>query len=78
MAKTTQRPETTEDEVTTLLDRTFKMGVKNHILLIDCDDYRSMLDDVVPVSTIVARQEGSYAEFRTDHRPAAAAVRYSR
>ena len=45
VAKTTQRPDTTEDEVTTLLDRTFKMGVKNHILVIDCDDYRSMLDD---------------------------------
>jgi hypothetical protein len=45
VAKTTQRPDSTEDEVTTLLDRTFKMGVKNHILVIDCDDYRSMLDD---------------------------------
>jgi len=45
VAKTTQRPESTEDEVTTLLDRTWKMGVKNHILVIDCDDYRSMLDD---------------------------------
>ena len=45
VAKTTQRPESTEDEVTTLLDRTFKMGVKNHILVIDCDDYRSMTDD---------------------------------
>ena len=43
--KTTQRPASTEDEVTTLLDRTYAMGVKNHILLIDCDDYRSMLDD---------------------------------
>lgn len=45
VAKTTQRPDTTEDEVTTLMDRTYKMGVKNHILLIDCDDYRSMIDD---------------------------------
>lgn len=45
VAKTTQRPASTEDEVTTLLDRTFNMGVKNHILLIDCDDYRSMVDD---------------------------------
>lgn len=45
VAKTTQRPDSTEDELTALLDRTFKMGVKNHILLIDCDDYRSMLDD---------------------------------
>lgn len=45
VAKTTQRPERTEDEVTTLLDRTYEMGVKNHILMIDCDDYRSMLDD---------------------------------
>jgi len=45
VAKTTQRPDSTEDELTTLLDRTFKLGVKNHILLIDCADYRSMLDD---------------------------------
>jgi hypothetical protein len=45
VAKTTQRPDSTEDELTALLDRTFKMGVKNHILLIDCDDYRGMLDD---------------------------------
>lgn len=45
VAKTTQRPDSTEDEVTTLLDRTYAMGVKNHILVIDCDDYRSMLDD---------------------------------
>ena len=45
VAKTTQRPDTTEDEVTTLLDRTYKLGAKNHTLLIDCDDYRSMLDD---------------------------------
>ena len=45
VAKTTQRPDSTEDELTTLLDRTFAQGVKNHILLIDCDDYRSMLDD---------------------------------
>ena len=43
--KTTQRPKTTEDEVTTLLDRTYELGAKNHILMIDCDDYRSMVDD---------------------------------
>lgn len=45
VAKTTRRPDRTEDEVTALLDRTYAMGVKNHILLLDCDDYRSMLDD---------------------------------
>ncbi len=45
VAKTTQRPDSTEDELTALLDRTYAMGVKNHILVIDCDDYRSMLDD---------------------------------
>jgi hypothetical protein len=42
---TTKRPESTEDEVTTLLDHTYKLGMKNHILVINCDDYRSMLDD---------------------------------
>lgn len=43
--KVTQRPKETEDEVTTLLDRSYKLGLKNHILLLSCDDYRSMLGD---------------------------------
>jgi hypothetical protein len=45
VAKTTRRPETTEDELTTLLDRSFKLGLANHILLLSCDEYRSMLGD---------------------------------
>lgn len=45
VAKATQRPDSTEDELTAFLDRTYAMGVKNHILIIDCDDYRSMLSD---------------------------------
>ena len=45
VAKATQRPDETEDEVTLLLDRTYAMGVKNHILIVDCDDYRAMLTD---------------------------------
>lgn len=45
VSKATQRPDSTEDELTALLDRTYAMGVKNHILIIDCDDYRSMLSD---------------------------------
>jgi hypothetical protein len=43
--KVTQRPKETEDEVTTLLDRSYKLGFKNHILILSCDDYRSMLDE---------------------------------
>jgi hypothetical protein len=43
--KTTGRPATTEDEVTSLLDHTYALGAKNHILVIGCDDYRSMVDD---------------------------------
>lgn len=43
--KVTQRPKETEDEVTTMLDRSYALGLKNHILIIDCDDYRSMLDE---------------------------------
>lgn len=43
--KVTQRPKETEDEVTTLLDRSYKLGLKNHILLLSCDDYRSMLGE---------------------------------
>jgi hypothetical protein len=45
VAKTTQRPETTEDELTVLLDRSFKLGLLNHILTLSCDEYRSMLGD---------------------------------
>jgi hypothetical protein len=45
VAKTTQRPASTEDELTVLLDRTFKLGFKNHILVLSCDEYRSMLGD---------------------------------
>ncbi len=45
VARATERPQSTEDEVTTLLDRTFAMGVKNHILVVGCDDYRALLDD---------------------------------
>ncbi len=41
--ETTKRPETTEDELTVLLDRSNALGLKNHILLLTCDEYRSML-----------------------------------
>jgi hypothetical protein len=43
--KTTQRPASTEDELTTLLDRSNALGLKNHILLLTCDEYKSMLGD---------------------------------
>jgi hypothetical protein len=42
--KSTRRPKETEDEVTTLMRRSYELGLVNHTLLIDCDDYRSMLD----------------------------------
>jgi hypothetical protein len=43
--KTTKRPKETEDEVTTMLGRSYALGLKNHILILTCDDYRSMLDE---------------------------------
>ncbi len=43
--KTTKRPKETEDELTSLLYRTSDLGMTNHILLVECDDYRSMLDE---------------------------------
>lgn len=43
--KVTQRPKETEDEVTVMLGRSYELGMKNHILLLSCDDYRSMLDE---------------------------------
>jgi hypothetical protein len=42
--KVTQRPETTEDEVTTLMDKAYAQGIANHILIVDCDEYRAMLN----------------------------------
>ena len=42
--KVTQRPDTTEDEVTTMMNRSFDNGLANHILVLNCDEYRSMLD----------------------------------
>ena len=43
--KTTQRPKETEDEVTVMLGKAYALGLKNHILILTCDDYRSMLDE---------------------------------
>jgi hypothetical protein len=43
--KVTQRPDETEDELTTLLNKSYAQGIANHILRLDCDEYRSMLDE---------------------------------
>jgi hypothetical protein len=43
--KTTQRPQSTEDELSALLDRSHALGLANHILLLTCDEYKSMLGD---------------------------------
>ena len=43
--KVTRRPETTEDEITTLLDASYAQGIANHILILSCDEYRGMLDE---------------------------------
>lgn len=43
--KVTKRPETTEDELTTMLDRSYKLGLKNHVLNLSCDEYKGMLDE---------------------------------
>jgi len=51
--KTTKRPKETEDEVTTLMGRTFDLGLKNHTLLITCDDYATM---VAPDGSLDAEQ----------------------
>lgn len=45
VAKVTQRPDETEDELTLMLDATYRLGANNHILILDCDDYRSLLKD---------------------------------
>ena len=43
--ETTQRPQSTEDEVTSLLYASHALGLKNHTLLLGCEDYRAMVDD---------------------------------
>ena len=43
VAKVTQRPATTEDEVTTMLTRSYELGIENHILTLSCDEYASMV-----------------------------------
>lgn len=53
--KTTKRPKETEDELTTLLYRTADLGMVNHLLLVECDDYRTMLDaagELDPLKTL--------------------------
>ncbi len=41
--KTTQRPETTEDDLVTLVKQCKAAGVTPHILKLSCDDYKSLL-----------------------------------
>jgi hypothetical protein len=53
--ETTKRPETTEDEVTTLLSHAYDQKVAPHVLTVDCDEYKKMLDDkgeLDPVNTL--------------------------
>jgi hypothetical protein len=42
--KTTRRPASTEDELTTMLGRAYELGAKNHTLLLDCAEYASLLE----------------------------------
>ncbi len=43
--KVTKRPDETEDELTVLLDKSYGLGIANHILIVACDEYRAMLDE---------------------------------
>ncbi len=43
--RVTKRPESTEDELTTMMNASHAMGVANHILVISCDEYKGMLDE---------------------------------
>jgi len=45
VAKTTKRPKETENELETLMTKSYELGLKNHILLLTCDEYKSMLGD---------------------------------
>jgi hypothetical protein len=42
VAETTERPETTEDEVVTLIKKAHKLGIQPHVLEMTCDDYRKL------------------------------------
>ena|SRR5258706_1438907 len=43
--ETTKRPETTEDEVVTLLKRAKAVGLQPNILQVSCKEYRALLDE---------------------------------
>lgn len=43
--KVTQRPDTTEDELSVMLEKAFDHGLKNHILLLTCADYQALMDE---------------------------------
>jgi hypothetical protein len=53
--KETERPASTEDEVTTLLGKAHDLGVAPHILTLTCDEYRKLLQpdgEMDPVGTL--------------------------
>ena len=53
--QTTQRPESTENEVTTLLGKAYDQKIAPHVLTVDCGEYKKMLDDkgeLDPVNTL--------------------------
>jgi hypothetical protein len=45
VAETTKRPETTEDEIVTMLKRAKASGLAPNILTVTCKEYRALLDD---------------------------------
>lgn len=52
VAKTTKRPETTENELVTLIKQAKAQGVQPHILQVSCQDYQSVLDDKAQVDYV--------------------------
>jgi hypothetical protein len=69
--KVTKRPESTEDEVTTLLGAAYDLGVAPHILKLSCAEYQSLLDekqelDPEKTLSLVGRKMREKAEEQRD------------
>lgn len=50
--KTTKRPETTENELVTLIKQAKAQGIQPHILQVSCKDYQSVLDEKAQVDYV--------------------------
>ncbi len=53
VARTTERPAETENEIVRLLRRAKELGVAPHVLDVDCHEYRSLVERAAAASTTI-------------------------